>query len=732
MNWWERKKHIYLFFMALIFLVCVLYGFQKQEKLLPPEKHEVTVRLVLVDVIATDKDGNIVTDLTIDDFEIYEDGKKMFINSLDFFNFQMVIEEFPEEKKKERMTLPPIEKSRKKRFFVIFDSINTIKRMLDRNKPRIIEKLVSLIKLGGEIIVIEMSEKGDIQILQPFTSNEDLIAQAINKASGSIWVEKSADTVSIPNIVRIEEIESGKPAKMRQSVREIYQSETRNRFEKSLTSLLSIMNVIKDYPGRKSVLLVSSGFPSISFERIYAGKEPIEDNIAIISQVAVSKIKDPFKVLQKDKYRDGNEIFEDLIHFANSYNITFYTLDPDSYLRYVLPDMSYDNYPRQISKPDDLRLIEDEVADIKKIELSNLKILAEDTGGISLRGMKKYENFQKYVNRDLTSYYELSYYPRRKKADGKYHKIQAKVKRPGVKIRFRKGYYDYKLSQRESLLFASASANPGLFQQISFQARAIPFVRIRDKFVLWINMALPVQNLILGGDPSKEFKILKANFWVDGEKDKNAFNAQLNIPIRLTPSFRQKLKNVRYLRYNTCSQELRLKHGRYHIIFSLYDEESSRVGTVEQMLEVPFLRGKSEAEIVNAIFGRMVESNQSSRSFIISQEDGTLQVAKYKFYPMGSNQFSGGENISLFMQVFTTQKEVEFTPQFSLIQNGIEVGRVPVEIVKKSWNKKAKIQNIVFNLNFGDFAKGDYELKISLTDSLTEQKTEKMLLIKII
>ena len=52
----------------------------------------------------------------------------------------------------------------------------------------------------------------------------------------------------------------------------------------------------------------------------------------------------------------------------------------------------------------------------------NLKILAEDTGGISLQGMKKYENFQKHVNRDLTSYYELSYYPRRKNADGKKNK----------------------------------------------------------------------------------------------------------------------------------------------------------------------------------------------------------------------------------------------------------------------------------------------------------------------
>lgn len=127
----------------------------------------------------------------------------------------------------------------------------------------------------------------------------------------------------------------------------------------------------------------------------------------------------------------------------------------------------------------------------------------------------------------------------------------------------------------------------------------------------------------------------------------------------------------------------------------------------------------------------MAESNISSKPFTISQEDGTLRVDKHKFYPMGSNQFNTGENISLFIQVFISQKEVEFTPQFPLFQNGIEVGRVPIKVVKKSWNKKAKILNIVFDLNFRDITKGDYELQISLTESMSKQKIEKRILVKL-
>ena len=55
------------------------------------------------------------------------------------------------------------------------------------------------------------------------------------------------------------------------------------------------------------------------------------DNI-ILTQMQTAKIMDPFKVLHKDKHLSGDEIFNHLIQYANSHNISFYTLDPDNYL----------------------------------------------------------------------------------------------------------------------------------------------------------------------------------------------------------------------------------------------------------------------------------------------------------------------------------------------------------------------------------------------------------------
>ncbi|NIO48163.1 MAG: VWA domain-containing protein [Candidatus Aminicenantes bacterium] len=709
------KKLLLSFLVFFFLLFSFIYGLSKQQKLPQPEEHEVIVRLVLVDVIAVDKKGNFATDLTKDDFEIYEDGKKIRIDSLELISLKKPEFEVPEIKKIKEAGLP----RRKKRFFVIFDSINTIKRMLDRSKARIIEKLVSLVKLGEEIMILELDDKKGMKILQDFTSDEELIAQAVNKASGNIWVEKATDSLSAPAILDRPGAATA-AIRVRESSRYAYQFETRIRFEKTINSLLTLLNMIKDYPGRKPVLYISGGIPGLSFEELYSGREM--DVAVARSEVAASKVLDPFRVLQKSGRRGGQNIIDDLIHFANSYNITFYSLDPDNYLKYVLPDIAFDNYPRQV-----------DIAEIKLNELTNLKFLALDTGGAAMHGANKFEYFQKIIDRDLTYYYELSYYPERDKADGKYHKIKVKVNRPGIKIRFRKGYYDYSDEQRESLIFASASYNPSLFNQIPFNARVVPFINRKNECILWINLALPVQEVILRDSSVREIKTLKLNMWIEDLKKEDTFSTQVNIPFVLTPSFLDRLKNSKYFGYNTRSQRLKLKKDKYRAIFALYDEIRGEIGTVEQMFEVPSLKKEKDPTITTAVFGQLFKSPKGGiKPFSISQEDGTLQVSQYKFYPLGLNQFKRREDISLFLQVYSPQKNVAFKPRFSLIQNGKEQGVLLSEVMDESWNKKAGIWNVVFKLNFESFSEGEYALRIRLIDSSRKQEIEKNLQIKIL
>jgi len=708
-------------FLALI-LFSISYGNTKRDHSIPQEDYEVTVTLIIVDLIAIDREGNFVADLSLNDFEVYEDGKKMPINSLDLIRYEPKKTSEPKSDSLEEPVIISDRLSREKRFFVIFDSINTIRRLLNRSKSQILENLKNLVQSGGEVMVLEIEEKGGIKILQPFTSIKELIAQAVEKASGSIWVEKDVDELVIPDILSRREASDRAAFKADEGIhiasKAMYEFKKRLRFEKSLSSLRSIMNMIKDYPGRKPVLLVSGGFPTISLDRIGI-KSGITSEVAH-SDLKTAKISDPFRVLHKGGRRYEEDIINDLIQFANSHNISFYTIDPDSYLRYVLPDMAFDNY-----------LIPD-ISRIKQYELSTLKYIAEDTGGEALQGAKKYEEFQKVVLRDVFSYYELSYYPPRESPDEKYHNIKVRCLQPGVKIQFRKGYFDYSLKQKESLLFASTSSNPYLFKQITFQAKIVPFVSNKGNYIFWINMGFPAESLILGEDTNKKLKIIKVNLWVDDQRGRNAMNANLAIPFHLTPLFREALKHAKYYGYNTCSQELKLDQGQYKIVVTAYDEENERVGTVEQLLHVPSLEGDKQAEVINAVFGYLKKDKKTGKLFALSPEDGSLQLSKYKFLPLGTNNFAADEDISIFLQIFTEDENLKFFPRFRLFQRDKIRGVVPSVLVEEYRNKKAKVLNTVFRLSFQGFVPGEYMLCMDMMNGENYQKIEKIIPIKII
>jgi VWFA-related protein len=73
-----------------------------------------------------------------------------------------------------------------------------------------------------------------------------------------------------------------------------------------------------------------------------------------------------------------------------------------------------------------------------------LHALAAGTGGFTIFNTNDFLAGLDKIARELNEYYVLSYVPPSQAHDGSYHKINVKVERKGVKIRFRTGYYDVK------------------------------------------------------------------------------------------------------------------------------------------------------------------------------------------------------------------------------------------------------------------------------------------------
>src|SRR5438067_13281000 len=89
MNMWRIKKNLAAFLMAGLLLqgAAPLAGRQSSPQApAAPGRIRVTTELVLVNVVARDKKGNLIRDLKKEDFTLLEDGKKQEISAFDFEN----------------------------------------------------------------------------------------------------------------------------------------------------------------------------------------------------------------------------------------------------------------------------------------------------------------------------------------------------------------------------------------------------------------------------------------------------------------------------------------------------------------------------------------------------------------------------------------------------------------------------------------------------------------------
>jgi len=719
----KMKKRIALIFSAALILFFSLYGFKEQQEQFPPEKHEVEVRLILVDVIVT-KDGEFVKDLTQGDFELYEDGKKVPINSFDLVSFEerelKILEEDPEKK---GAVLP------KKKLAVIFDAINSWKREVKIESETIVDQLFSIIKLGHEVMILQLDRRRGLEILQPFTTNEDFIRTAVEKASGTIW--KLGYDIAEPIDETIPEDFQPTGFVAREDVKlvtnpEYYKSLTRleymyleqQKFEKTIGGILASCNMLRNLPGRKSILLISAGIPDLApadmFAKIRSGiageeVEKIRDD-KLYATIQNMRVFDPFNILKGKTFRDGEEVIKEVIRYANAQNVSIYSLDSDIYVKNIYSGTTAEYY--QQYQAEHLRTREQDK--IRKVQ--NLSWLSQDTGAESLRGAKKFDQFRQVMSRDLTYYYQLSFYPQRPEADDKYHKLKVKLKRKGVKTRFRKGYTDYSLEEFNKMLLITAFYNPSVFKQLPFKAEYIPLITKSGKYEPWMNIALPARDIFIERFIEYAPKIFNLHIWIsDKRSGEKSFSGDIKLPFNINPSFMDFVKKVDYLTFHFKGPELPFKHNEYKATLALVDPQTNEIGAWESSLILPDIKKSKEGAVVNCVLGDLTQNpKMAKKSFALSKQDGGLEYGQIKFYPKVTNQFFKQEKASVFAQIFLPQGKGKIQPEFIIRGKDKSIRYVPGELVAESWDKKSKIWSAIFSLDFNQAALGENSFTIEM------------------
>jgi VWFA-related protein len=127
---------------------------------------------------------------------------------------------------------------------------------------------------------------------------------------------------------------------------------------------------------------------------------------------------------------DNEQTFRRLLDEANRANASFYPLDPRGLVVFDAPIGGPGSAPTR-------SLVAD--AAIVTGRLNTLRTIADATDGLALVNSNDLSSSLKKLAADLSSYYLLGYYSSGK-LDGKFHPINVRVKRPGVRVRARRGY----------------------------------------------------------------------------------------------------------------------------------------------------------------------------------------------------------------------------------------------------------------------------------------------------
>jgi VWFA-related protein len=186
------------------------------------------VNVVLVDVVATDKKGNYISDLQVNEFRVFEDDKEQPITS-----FSRVTE------------AEAAQGPAQPRYIVLFFDDSTM-TPTDQTRARqaaaqFVEKSASLDRL---IAVVDFS--GVLRITQNFTANADTLKRAVSGVKyAAVQPNEPGQTTQIASL--------GAPSMLQ--IRSDLAART------VLLALRSLSKTLRDVPGRKTLILFSGGFP---------------------------------------------------------------------------------------------------------------------------------------------------------------------------------------------------------------------------------------------------------------------------------------------------------------------------------------------------------------------------------------------------------------------------------------------------------------------------------------
>jgi VWFA-related protein len=697
--------------LAVLSMTMIVYPQKKTEKPADDKPIRISTELVQVDTVVTDKNGQIVRNLTKDDFELYENGKKQNITFLEFVEAssksKATDKTAPDARRPETEGVSEAEVRRI--FAFVIDDLTIraedlfyVREMLTRyvNEQKADNDLAAIVRtVGGR------------GLLQQFTTNRELLLRAIASLTPTTPPLSSTASSASADMSGREQRVSGTPQPLVDAAGERAESElnaidndTRELFGPlddtvqmtravmTLGTASFVIESLRQLPGRKSLILVSGGMPILSSQIGTTGV----DMTSVINRLAAQATRAGVAVHTMDIR--GLSANSGVARFTDTPGKSAIPTDIAS-LANSGPGGGTGTFGRGI----DDKLLGPSVLQ----DQLGLRALASATGGIAVLNKN---NFSEGIGKIIDTsdgYYLLAYTPLDANFDGRFRKLEVRLRRGGLKVYSRRGYVAREdssaeaaaVSPRDQLLAAIRS--PLARRDVSVKAM-VGYKAIQPRQgAIDIELLIDPRTLKFDEVEGKQQTTFDVAGFVFDETGELRGGFSETITANLTP---EEFKRVS-LGGLTYSANTTLPSGAYQVRIAVRDNKTGGTGTVSRYLEVPDLTKGRFAASSLVLVGAPPGDTKSTDTVAV----------------IADRQISRKRDLRYLVALYNAKLKdgkPQVRAQMSISQNGKLLYQEPDETVQGTGDQMIKMGQ----LGLARVKPGRYTITVVLTDPLADKK----------
>ena len=549
---------------------------------------KISTNLVQVDAVVT-KDGKAVTNLTADDFEIFQDGKKQTITTFAYISNVPASQPVTREKGRDAGPIGKVKFNDPHRTVAfVVDDLGLSGESMGQVRRQLRKFIAEELQPNDLVAVIRTS--GWVGVLQQFTNDRRLLNHAVDQLR---W-----NHCSRLGIFQFQPFgqEDMRPACSQNSLNDTFRA------------LRFIVDSMRELPGRKSMVLLSDAVPienqEYGFPRNSASRASLMMRDSPLGSTSSSGSSEPASSSQTDSLFDSinnSGVLRKIAEMAIRASVVIYSVDTQglAYTGLTAADSFSSGDPFRGNARDITNHINATLSARSNLMWSRREgadLIARQTGGFQIRNSNSFQ--LKRIVEDQSGYYLIGYRPSEETFNRSFHHLKAKVKQPGMTVRTRFGFAgvsedDANKARRSTATLTNlALASPFSAQDINVELSSF---FINDKTVGSVVRSfvyIDAKDLQFTVENDKHHASVELHSVLFGDNGAVTEQATRNGTLNLSQSeYEYALQNGLQLVLDIPVK----RAGAYQVRIAARDRSSSLIGSAGQFVAVPDLTKKKLA-----------------------------------------------------------------------------------------------------------------------------------------